>query len=291
VRAPSDQQQRENPLEPSSAIQAEAAGAGSATVNEAATALPLANADTFEPSGSRACSVLDASATVGPAVDVTAGAISTADTALLTSLDAAIKELAVTLAAEEKVVQARRRSSSSMAMALAPSVLSGLSDPTGSAQPSLMDAPDHLRLAPPTIDSTQTVRALTCLEVEASEATRWFAIQLLLSPRPIEPAQVPNLGLFEEYSLYLVMGPEQDRLTYALRLGFFSSAVAAAAVVRYLSGYFPTAMIKRVSIAERERFADKIITAGKDIGADGKRLNIEIVTAPMRRSRHLSLPH
>ncbi len=67
---------------------------------------------------------------------------------------------------------------------------------------------------------------------------------------------------------------------HALRLGFFSSEVGAAAVVRYLDSHFPAATLRRVSIAEHERFADKLNTSGSDIGASSKRLAIELISAP-----------
>jgi hypothetical protein len=66
---------------------------------------------------------------------------------------------------------------------------------------------------------------------------------------------------------------------HALRLGFFSSEVAAKAVAQYLCAYFPGSTIKRVSITERERFGDKLVTAGKDIGASGNQAVIELVGA------------
>jgi hypothetical protein len=138
------------------------------------------------------------------------------------------------------------------------------------------------------IDSTQTVRPLTLRELEAGEASRWFAIELMLSADQIDARQVPNLGIFEEYKLYSVATPEQGRLMQALRIGFFSSQIAATAVLRYLTGYFPAATLKRVSIAERERFADKLITAGKDIGACGQRLAIELSAAAAARGNATS---
>lgn len=174
---------------------------------------------------------------------------SSADLLLLQSLDAKIEEL----------IEAGRIPRSSAA----------------SVRPSL-------RLGEsPTIDSTQTVRPLSSLELEACEVSRWFVIELMLSVTEIGAAQIPNLRIFEEYRLYSVEGRGQSRPTYALRLGFFSSEVAAAAVVRYLASYFPAATIMRVSIAEHERFADKLGASGKDIGDSGKRLAIKLVTAPV----------
>jgi hypothetical protein len=138
----------------------------------------------------------------------------------------------------------------------------------------------------PLMDSTQTVRALTPLELADGEASRWFAIQLMLREEPIEPEQVPMLGIFSEYRLYSVTGLEQDRLMHALRVGFFSSELAAEAVAGYLVTYFDSPVIKRVSIAERERFADSGLAARKDVGASGVHAVIELATpAPLAERR------
>jgi len=127
----------------------------------------------------------------------------------------------------------------------------------------------------PVLDSTQTVRTLTPLELADGEASRWFAIQLMLREEPIDTEQVPNLGIFAEYRLYSVTGLEQDRVMHALRVGFFSSELAAQAVAGYLVAYFDSPVIKRVSIAERERFAATGLAARKDVGASGVHAVIE----------------
>ena len=138
----------------------------------------------------------------------------------------------------------------------------------------------------PLMDSTQTVRTLTPLELADGEASRWFAIQLMLREEPIDAEQVPKLGIFSEYRLYSVTGLEQDRVMHALRVGFFSSELAAEAVAGYLVTYFDSPVIKRVSIAERERFADTGLAARKDVGASGVHAVIELATpAPLAERR------
>jgi hypothetical protein len=136
------------------------------------------------------------------------------------------------------------------------------------------------------MDSTQTVRTLTPLELADGEASRWFAIQLMLCEEPIDGERVPKLGIFTEYQLYSVTGLEQDRVMHALRVGFFSSELAAEAVAGYLVAYFDSPVIKRVSIAERERFADAGLAARKDVGASGVHAVIELATpAPLAERR------
>ena len=70
------------------------------------------------------------------------------------------------------------------------------------------------------------------------------------------------------------------------RLGFFSTELVAEAVAGYLVAYFDSPVIKRVSVAERERFADTSVAARKDLGASGVHVVIELVApAPLPEHR------
>jgi hypothetical protein len=138
----------------------------------------------------------------------------------------------------------------------------------------------------PVMDSTETDRTLTPLELADGEASCWFAIQLMLREEPIDAEQVPNLGIFTEYRLYSVTGLEQDLVRHVLRVGFFSSELAAQAVADYLVGYFDSPVVKRVSNAERERFADTGVAARKAVDASGVNAVIELATpAPVPKCR------
>lgn len=138
--------------------------------------------------------------------------------------------------------------------------------------------------------ATAPTPKLPLLDVDAPRSSRWFAIQLELSDRPIDPEQVPNLEIFKEYQLYSLTGLYQSRVTHALRLGFFSSEVAASAVAGYLQSFFPsTAAVRRVSLAERERFAEKAVAACKDIGETGSHATIELAApAPLPQPKPTS---
>jgi hypothetical protein len=136
----------------------------------------------------------------------------------------------------------------------------------------------------PRLDSTQTLRALTTLELEDEDAMRWFVIQLALAEDAIDPDTVPNLDIFSVYRLYAVAGLDQGRIMHALRLGFFSEEIAAAAVASYLSAYYEKPSIKRVSAAERDRFADQRVEARKDVGATGRHAVIEITNERVVRN-------
>lgn len=137
----------------------------------------------------------------------------------------------------------------------------------------------------PDLESTQTIRALTPKELEDNEVSRWFVIQLALADHAFDPEAVPNLDLFSEYRLYSVAGLDQGRVVHALRLGFFREEIGAVAVASYLAAYWDKPTIKRVSVAERERFADQRVEARKDVGATGRHSVIEITDELVARRR------
>jgi hypothetical protein len=136
------------------------------------------------------------------------------------------------------------------------------------------------------LEHTQTIRALTAKELEDIESSRWFVIQLALADRAFDPYAVPNLDIFSEYRLYSVAGLDQGRVVHALRLGFFREEIGAVAVASYLAAYWDKPTIKRVSVAERERFANQKVEARKDVEATGTHAAIEItdeLVAPRKR--------
>ena len=135
------------------------------------------------------------------------------------------------------------------------------------------------------LECTQTIRALTPKELEDTEVSRWFVIQLALADHAFDPEAVPNLDIFSEYRLYSVAGLDQGRVVHALRLGFFREEIGAVAVASYLAAYWDKPTIKRVSLAERERFADQRVEARKDVGATGKHAIIEITDELVARRR------
>jgi hypothetical protein len=145
-------------------------------------------------------------------------------------------------------------------------------------------------VAAPNLDATQTVRALTQLELEDDQALRWFVIQLAVAQDAFDPDAVPNLDIFSVYRLYSVAGIDQGRIMHALRLGFFGEEGAAGAVASYLAAYYDNPCIKRVSAAERERFADQRLQPRKDVGATGKHSVIEITSERYVRERRTAAP-
>jgi len=143
----------------------------------------------------------------------------------------------------------------------------------------------HFNKRLPNLDATQTVRALTQPELEDDHASHWFVIQLALADNAFDPDLLPNLDIFGAYRLYSVAGIDQGRIVHALRMGFFSEEVAARAVASYLAAYYDNPSIKRVSVAERQRFADQRLEPRKDVGATGRQAVIEITNERFVRER------
>jgi hypothetical protein len=144
------------------------------------------------------------------------------------------------------------------------------------------------------LESTQTMRALTSAELEDENALPWFVIELATASEAFDPDTVPNLDIFAEYRLYSVAEVGKSDIVHALRVGFFSAEIAAKAVASYLAEYYDKPTIKRVSLAERERFADQAVEARKDVGATGRHAVIEItddlIARRKRSSSHIAPP-
>jgi hypothetical protein len=85
-----------------------------------------------------------------------------------------------------------------------------------------------------------------------SELTN-FAVQLMWSVQPIDMSQVPQLAIFNAYTLYGAEGNRDGRRWYGLRLGFFTDAVSAKQVAQYVRSEFTAVSVVPVTIRERER--------------------------------------
>jgi hypothetical protein len=105
------------------------------------------------------------------------------------------------------------------------------------------------------VDSTQTMRALSEAELYDSHQQRWFAIQLVISDRPINLETMPRLEAFMAHQLYALVAKHETGTWYALRLGFFPDERSAEATREHLRTYFSEPTTVRVSVAEQTRFA------------------------------------
>jgi hypothetical protein len=108
------------------------------------------------------------------------------------------------------------------------------------------------------VDSTQTMRALSEAELYDSHQQRWFAIQLVISDRPINLDMMPRLEAFAAHQLYALVAKHETGTWHALRLGFFPDERSAEATREHLRTYFSEPTTVRVSVAEQTRFAPSV---------------------------------
>ena len=126
---------------------------------------------------------------------------------------------------------------------------------------------------------------MTPTEIEDPSTLRWFVIQLSCSEESFDPDALPNLDIFSEYRLYSVACHDEGKQLHSLRVGFFSEESHAKAVAGYLAGFYENPTVKRVSTAERTRFAQHRVEARKDIGATGMHAVIEITNERVIRPK------
>jgi hypothetical protein len=113
------------------------------------------------------------------------------------------------------------------------------------------------------VDSTQTMRALSEAELYDSHQQRWFAIQLVISDRPINLDMMPRLEAFAAHQLYALVAKHEKGTWHALRLGFFPDEQSAEATREHLRTYFSEPTTVRVSVAEQTRFAPSAAAPAK----------------------------
>ena len=146
------------------------------------------------------------------------------------------------------------------------------------AKPAAARTMPATRETPLSLETTQTLRPLTSSEMQNEVALRWFVVQLSSADHTFDPSAVPNLDIFLLYRLYSVASIDQGRPVHALRLGFFGEEMVAQAVANYLKSYYENPSVKRVSVAERERFSEHRLDARKDVGETGQHAAIELST-------------
>ena len=113
------------------------------------------------------------------------------------------------------------------------------------------------------LDSTQTVRALSSTEINDPAQRKWFAVQLVTSGQPINLDMMPRLEVFASHRLYVVEARHGATSVYGLRLGFFEDEVAVNATSGYLRTFFGSPSVVRVSAAEQARFAQSSTQGGR----------------------------
>lgn len=111
-----------------------------------------------------------------------------------------------------------------------------------------------------------------------------FAVQLVWSTKPVLPRSVPQLAIFEAYTLYAVRVERAGRRWYGLRLGFFADPLSARQVALYARSDFSAAAVVPVSDRECARAAEVVAAAHTPpvapVARIGSRRAEEIVLTP-----------
>jgi hypothetical protein len=89
-----------------------------------------------------------------------------------------------------------------------------------------------------------------------------FAVQLIWATTPVQPNTVPQLAIFEAYTLYSVQVERAGRRWYGLRLGFFKDPLSARQVALYARSDFSAAAVVPVSDRECDK-ASAVATAAQ----------------------------
>ncbi|HSC07703.1 MAG TPA: SPOR domain-containing protein, partial [Steroidobacteraceae bacterium] len=89
-----------------------------------------------------------------------------------------------------------------------------------------------------------------------------FAVQLIWATNPVQPSNVPQLAIFEAYTLYSVQVERAGRRWYGLRLGFFKDPLSARQVALYARSDFSAAAVVPVSDRECDK-ASAVATAAQ----------------------------
>jgi hypothetical protein len=106
-----------------------------------------------------------------------------------------------------------------------------------------------------TPEDTQTLRDIK-LDSE-NKAPPCFAVQLMWSVTPIDMATLPQLAIFNAYTLYNVEGSRQGRRWYGVRLGFFTDVNAAKQVAYFMKADYKSVVVVPVTVKERARASDE----------------------------------
>ena len=102
-----------------------------------------------------------------------------------------------------------------------------------------------------------------------------FAVQLVWATTPVQAGKVPQLAIFEAYTLYSVQVERAGRRWYGLRLGFFKDPLSARQVALYARSDFSAAAVVPVSDRESEK-ASAVATAAQ--AAPGSSVNAHPTT-------------
>jgi hypothetical protein len=106
-------------------------------------------------------------------------------------------------------------------------------------------------------EDTGTRRALKEAVIQGAPVS--FAVQLQRSVQRIDLTGVPDLPIFQAFTLYATEGRSDGRCWHCLRLGFFSDAIAAKQVAYYVRPSFSAAAVVPVTDQECARANETLV--------------------------------
>ncbi len=81
-------------------------------------------------------------------------------------------------------------------------------------------------------------------------APQRFVVQLVWSDQRVDPNQIPQLAIYDAYTMYTVTLLRGGIRYYGIRLGFFTSVISARQIALYVRPDFPTVAVVPVSSRE-----------------------------------------
>ena len=77
-----------------------------------------------------------------------------------------------------------------------------------------------------------------------------YVVQLVWSDQRVDPNEIPQLAIYDAYTLYTVTLMRSGKRLYGVRLGFFTSVISARQIALYVRPDFPSVAVVPVSSRE-----------------------------------------
>lgn len=117
-----------------------------------------------------------------------------------------------------------------------------------------------------------------------------YVVQLIWSDQRVDPNEIPQLAIYDAYTLYTVTLMRNGQRLYGVRLGFFTSVISARQIALYVRPDFPSVAV--VPVSGREFDVARTIAWHREartvIGADAPAISPPVRTptepAPLSKS-------
>jgi hypothetical protein len=102
-------------------------------------------------------------------------------------------------------------------------------------------------------------------------APRYFAVELVCGPHPMEIEDVAPLPILDRYTIYTVEGLRSGERWYGVRVGFFSDVAAARQLADEVASEFASVAVVPISAHEKraasgeESLAERVSSAGEGL--------------------------